>query len=97
MKELNLNRKIDSLGRIVLPKEYRKCLNIQSGDSIDMYLSENCIVLKKHDLSLDYEEIIRSLLILNRGNEYSDYSITNEDIMLLKGVLNNFIDKILKK
>ena len=41
-------RKIDELGRVVLPKEMRKILNIKTGSSVEMKISEdNKIVLSK--------------------------------------------------
>lgn len=49
MKSLGILRKIDELGRIVLPKELRTAFNIQSGDALEIYTEkDNTIVLKKH-------------------------------------------------
>jgi len=41
-------RKIDLLGRIVIPKEIRKSLKIESGDDIEMYIENESIILKKY-------------------------------------------------
>ena len=41
-------RKIDELGRVVLPKEMRRILNIKTGSSVEMVIDENNrIVLSK--------------------------------------------------
>lgn len=40
-------RKIDNLGRIVLPKELRKVLSIHSGDDFQIIVDENKIILEK--------------------------------------------------
>lgn len=40
-------RKLDDLGRIVLPKEFRTKLNFNKNESIEMELIGNTIVLKK--------------------------------------------------
>jgi len=40
-------RKIDELGRIVVPKEIRKTLGIKTGQSIEMYIDKDKVVLKK--------------------------------------------------
>lgn len=40
-----ITRKVDTLGRIVLPEGYRKALEIQQGSSLDMELVDNQIVL----------------------------------------------------
>jgi len=40
-------RKVDELGRIVLPIEYRQALNIKERDEIEITLKANEITLKK--------------------------------------------------
>ena len=39
-------RKVDTLGRIVIPKEMRKVFDIEVGAKIDIYIVKNKIVLK---------------------------------------------------
>ncbi len=49
MKSLGILRRIDELGRIVLPKELRTAFNISSGDALEIYTErDNTIILKKH-------------------------------------------------
>lgn len=47
MENLNFIRKIDELGRIVIPIELRKILDIQEKDSLEISLVENGIFVKK--------------------------------------------------
>jgi len=49
MKSTGIVRKIDELGRIVIPKEIRKTMNIQDGDGIEILISDDKIVLKKYE------------------------------------------------
>ncbi|GAB6552191.1 AbrB/MazE/SpoVT family DNA-binding domain-containing protein [Bacillus cereus] len=49
MKATGVTRKIDKLGRFVIPKELCKTLNISPKDSIEMFTEENCVILKKYD------------------------------------------------
>ena len=49
MKELGVVRKIDDLGRLVIPKEIRRVLHIDSGTQIEFYVDGNGIMLKKHE------------------------------------------------
>ena len=50
MKSTGIVRKVDELGRIVLPKELRNTLNINEKDPLEIYVDEdNKIVLKKND------------------------------------------------
>lgn len=49
MKATGVIRRIDELGRIVIPKELRKNLRIREGDSLEIYIGEDeNIILKKH-------------------------------------------------
>ena len=49
MKDTGIVRRIDELGRIVIPKEIRKNLRINTGDNVEIYMDENNkIVLKKY-------------------------------------------------
>ncbi|OYP55064.1 hypothetical protein CG709_01530 [Lachnotalea glycerini] len=38
---------VDQLGRIVLPKEMRRSLNIETGEPLDIYLREGIISIEK--------------------------------------------------
>lgn len=50
MKDTGIVRKVDELGRIVIPKELRDKLNIDNGDSLEVYTQPNgAIVLKKYE------------------------------------------------
>ena len=49
MKATGVVRRIDELGRIVIPKEIRKNLRIRDGESIEIYTDNlNQIILKKY-------------------------------------------------
>lgn len=46
MEDIIMSRRMDELGRVVLPAEFRQKLGINTGDSVDMELHENIIVFK---------------------------------------------------
>lgn len=48
MKSTGIVRKIDELGRIVLPMELRRTLEITHNDPIEIYTEDDKIILKKH-------------------------------------------------
>lgn len=52
MKSTGVIRRIDELGRIVIPKEIRKTLRIHDGDSLEIFIdnSENIILSKFSEL-----------------------------------------------
>ena len=43
--------KLDKLGRLVIPKEYREKLGIQLGDDVDMLLSDAEVTIKAKTVS----------------------------------------------
>ena len=47
MKSTGVVRKIDDLGRIVLPMEVRKGLGIEDKESLEIFTDEDMIILKK--------------------------------------------------
>ena len=49
MKATGIVRKVDELGRIVLPIELRRTLNIEIKDPIEIFVDEDYILLKKYE------------------------------------------------
>ena len=49
MKSTGIVRKVDELGRIVLPIELRRTLDIAEKDSIEIYVEGSMIILKKYE------------------------------------------------
>ena len=92
MKTTGIIRRIDELGRIVIPKEIRKNLRIKNGESLEIYLENDSIILKKYsqieslkNVSIDYVEafnqIIKHNIIvtdrnISRNKNNTTYSIT---------------------
>ena len=48
MKAVGIARKVDQLGRVVLPKELRDSLEINNGDPIEMYPDGDLLYMKKY-------------------------------------------------
>lgn len=49
MRSTGIVRKVDELGRIVLPIELRRTLDIEERDSIEIFVEENSIILRKYN------------------------------------------------
>ena len=48
MKSTGIVRKVDELGRIVLPIELRNVLDIAPKDALEIYTNDNAIILRKY-------------------------------------------------
>ncbi len=49
MKSTGIVRRVDELGRIVLPKELRRTFDISEKDTLEIYVDDDCIILKKYE------------------------------------------------
>lgn len=53
-------RRIDDLGRIVIPKEIRKKLRIRDGENLEILVEDNNIILKKYSIMKNIEDFASS-------------------------------------
>ena len=56
MKTTGVSRRIDDLGRIVIPKEIRKDLKIRSGELLEIMVDDENIILSKHSTMIGITE-----------------------------------------
>lgn len=77
MRTMGIVRRIDELGRIVIPKEVRKRLRMDSGDLVDISIEEDSVVLYKfHPLNHD-QELIASFCTSVKETYQTDMIVTN--------------------
>ncbi len=83
MKKTGVTRKLDELGRIVIPKEIRNNFKIEEGDQIEFYLNDNEIVIKKPSFlkGLD-DEIFKLFQVYNLKFHNSIAIIENRNMQL---------------
>ena len=89
MKSTGIVRKIDDLGRIVIPKEIRKSLNIENNDDIEIFTEEDKIILKKYSYLYNYKEDSNKLLNDLNGIVDANIYITDKDMVISHGNLEN--------
>ncbi len=56
MKSTGIVRRVDGLGRVVLPKEIRKTLKINSGDLLEISVEKERVILEKYSPLSTYEK-----------------------------------------
>ena len=49
MKSTGIIRKVDGLGRVVLPAETRRLFDINVDDSLEIFTDEDTVVLRKYE------------------------------------------------
>lgn len=95
MKPTGIVRKIDELGRIVLPKEMRKCLNINTGDDFQIRLEDEKIILEKYSYLKNYEQEILSIINCFISETTYDISLVVNSKIINKN--NEMIDQKLDR
>lgn len=108
MKATGIVRRIDDLGRVVIPKEIRRTLRIREGDPLEIYTDrEGGVILKKYspigELSAFATEYAESL---SKSVGHIACIIDNDHIIavsgggkkeLLEKQISNDLEKVLKK
>ncbi len=95
MKATGVVRRIDDLGRIVIPKEIRRNFKINEGDSLEIFVDNTGIVLKKYSL-LDNMVQNAAILVDSVSKIYqTEILITNREkvIAVSKNLHKQFFDK----
>ena len=72
MKSTGITRKVDDLGRIVLPIELRRTLDIAERDELEIFIEGDRIILKKYEPSCIFCNCVRGLTIYEGKNVCRD-------------------------
>jgi transcriptional pleiotropic regulator of transition state genes len=70
MKATGIVRKVDELGRIVLPKELRDTLDIDIKDPIEIFTENDTIILRKYQPACGYADQIKRIRNNIAGDPY---------------------------
>lgn len=108
MKSSGVIRRIDDLGRIVIPKEIRKSLRIREGESLEIYSgNQNEIILRKFSFIESVENFANKICEAFYSSTKKDIIITdNEKAIASAGAFNHkvnglkisdYLDKVIQK
>ena len=88
-------RRIDELGRIVIPKEIRKNLKLNMGDNVEIYVEDNKVTLKKYSSLIGLEEDLFNIAkVINELTNDTILFSDLDDIIVSYGKLSeNYIDQ----
>ena len=91
-----ITRKIDELGRIVIPKEIRKNLGIRDGEALEISTNNDEIILKKYNEVINYKVLCDKLCDLI-GNIYSVNILITDREKVVSSTINNYKNSLLDK
>lgn len=58
MKSTGIIRRIDDLGRVVVPKELRRNLRLREGDPVEIFTEGDAVCLKKYGVTGDVQQVL---------------------------------------
>ena len=68
MKSTGIVRKVDELGRIVLPIEMRRTLDIAEKDALEIYVEGSSVILKKYKPSCIFCDSNKDIVVFKGKN-----------------------------
>lgn len=89
MKATGVVRRIDELGRIVIPKEIRKTLRIHEGENVEIYIdNEDNIILKKFSIVKKLGDFANSFAdAIHSFVKYNIIITDNDSVIAVSGPL----------
>lgn len=89
MKSTGVVRRIDELGRIVIPKEIRRNLGIRDGENVEIFTDNDSIVLKKYCRMTNNSDLATKLCELVYNNFNYKMIITDREKVIASSGLNS--------
>ena len=68
MKSTGIVRKVDELGRIVLPIEMRRTLDIGAKEALEIYVEGSSVILKKYKPSCVFCDATKDIVVFRGKN-----------------------------
>lgn len=93
MKKYGISRRIDNLGRIVIPIEIRRNLNIRIGEELAIEIANNKIILTKISNIDNYLSFLTELCNIIKEIYNFKIIITNREKVIITSEEQNLINK----
>lgn len=90
MRETGIIRRIDDLGRVVVPKEIRRNLHIHEGDALEIFLQDDMVCYKRRPGETDLNMLLSDLNSALDGSNFESEKIQEirQQVMILRDVIN---------
>ena len=106
MKSTGVVRRVDELGRIVIPKEIRRTLRIKDGESLEILVDKDMIFLKKFSKLSNMEDMAKQLSDVLYQSVNKNIFVTDSDTFIaaagnlkkkyIGGRLSPFLESLIK-
>lgn len=85
MKATGIIRRIDDLGRVVIPKEVRRTLKIKEGDPLEIFLDRDCVCFKKYEGHINYFTDIVAPVLKDAESEGLTVTLYYDEVKITGG------------
>lgn len=102
MKSTGIVRRLDELGRIVIPREIRNSLKLMEGEPLELFVENNSLILKKYDDSDEIAENCANWVNQHQRQIISVSMVNNTTICVFNtdngelksaSAIHNYLDK----
>lgn len=91
MKASGLVRRVDDLGRVVIPKEIRRILCVSEGDPLEIFYDESNVCFRKYNANANYINNLRSIKnVMHVDPEFDNPEVFNK----MKEILSLLENKV---
>lgn len=87
MRATGIVRRVDDLGRVVIPKEIRRTLRIKEGEPMELFIEDDGVVFKKYDVSASSREVIEKAISFVFDDDEMNFNQRQAAISKLKEAL----------
>ena len=85
MKTIGIIRRVDDLGRVVIPKEVRRTLKIKEGDPLEIFLDRDYVCFKKYEGHISYFSDIIAPVIKDAKDEGLIITLYYDEVKIVGG------------
>lgn len=90
MKATGIVRRVDQLGRIVVPKELRSTMGIEIGTPLEIYVEDDRVIVKK------YEPSMKTCMVTGESSD-EHLLLAEGNVVLSKHAAQNLLKELTEK
>jgi len=88
MKSTGMTRRIDELGRVVIPKEIRRSLRLNVGEELEIFVNDETLMMKRYSVLSARRKLARKTADILRKTLNASAIITDLDLVLATSCVN---------
>lgn len=100
MKATGIIRRVDDLGRIVIPKEIRRTLGVSEGTPMELFTEDGKLIVQKYEVGMCIEDRLNELqntfLEFKEDLDHEAEKVIGEHIEELSKIIKQVKERVMK-